>query len=103
MNASAETKRVWAQDEADAFARYVGHAIARMQPLACPESDAELYSYRLPGSERPCVLKRLATGHWLIRVGYAEDTDPEPWHRIRSAKTREVLKAARKEAFNARR
>lgn len=103
MNASAETKRVWAQDEADAFERYVRYAKARMQPLACDQPGVELYSYRVPGSERPCVLKRLETGHWLIRVGYSEDTDPEPWHRIRSEKTREVLKAARKEGFNARR
>ena len=77
--------------EDEAFRRYVAHAVARLTPLKGDE-EGEVWSYRAPGDERPFLVKRAWTGHWLIRNGRADDT--EGWHRVKSEKVRAVLKAA---------
>jgi len=79
----------------EALERYVAQAVERLVPLKSEREGEELYAYRAPGTERPCVIKRLPSGHWLIRSGYADDADPETWHRVKGKRAREVLKLAR--------
>jgi len=84
-------RQEFARREQECHDRYVAHAVARMTPLQC-DDEGEVWSYRAPGDERPFLVKRAYTGHWLIRNGRADDT--EGWHRVRNEKVRAVLKAA---------